>query len=492
MWNVVNGMSGAVIAVVVPPFLTKALSPEAYGAWALTLQMGTYVALFGFGLQVAVGRFIAHYEARGDIERRDGIVATAFWTLTASAAVGFAILVGLAANVQMLVPKLSADILRETQLAIILVALALAANLPASVFAAVFIGRQESKVAAVIQGSGRLAIAAGLIAVGPFGNIALLGLVYVCVSACTIAALWYAWRTRTLAPTVRFALTSRKYLSELWDFCVSITLWSLAMLLVNGLDLIIVGRFDYQATAYYAVSIALMSLVVGTLSSLSNALVPAAARIPDADRATALPDLLLRSTRLIAGLALLIAAPLIFAPDIVLGLWLGSGYAAQASTILAILAVAALLRNTMLPYVTIAIGLGEQKRMTRTPLVEAGVTLALSLLLARQYGVIGVAAAKIAGGAVGVLLMLRQHVLEEQLGGMRRLAFLRETALRTLWAGGAVAVGMGALHYFAPTVPPLLRLLTLGFISVSSVWMLALHQSDRRMVVEFLRRRLPV
>lgn len=482
IWNVVNGTSGAVVAVVVPPFLTKSLSPEAFGAWALALQLGTYVSLFGFGIQVAVGRFIAHYEARDDFARRDGIVATAFWALTASATFGFAILAGIAANIRQVVPDLAPELVGETQLAILLVSLALAANLPASTFAAVFIGRQESKIAAMILGTGRLAIAAGLIVVGRFGDLALLGLVYAGVTACTVAALWFAWRTRTHDPTIRFASVSRRVIRELWHFCLSITLWNLSMLLVNGLDLIIVGRFDYRATAYYAVCVALVTLVVGTLSSLSNALIPEAARIPDCERPTILPDLLLRSSRLISGAALLIATPLIFTPDVILSWWLGPAYAAQSSAILALLTMAALLRNTMLPYVTIAIGVGYQARMTVTPLVEGAIAVVLSVILVQAFGAVGIASAKITAGLCGVVLLLAQHALHGPLGGLRRLTYFRGGLLRSAITLVIIAVLEHLIAANFPHLPGGSRVVIIIAISTISIWWVALAPGDRALV----------
>ena len=158
LWNVINGMSGALVAVIVPPFLTNFMPPEAYGSWALALQIGTYMSLFGFGVQIAVGRFVAHCEARNDYVQRDGIVATSFWVLTASATVGFAAICWISANINKIIPDISPSLLDQTRISIVLVALALSANLPASVFAAVFIGRQESRTAATIQGVGRLSL----------------------------------------------------------------------------------------------------------------------------------------------------------------------------------------------------------------------------------------------------------------------------------------------------------------------------------------------
>ncbi|MEI9928767.1 MAG: hypothetical protein WDN44_15150 [Sphingomonas sp.] len=150
---------------------------------------------------MAVARFVAYSEARSDYAQRDGIVTTAFWFLVVAGTVGWLAICCVAIFIERLVPNLSPALIGQTRLAIILVGLALAINLPSSVFAAVFTGRQRSDVPAKIQGLGRLLLAAGLVAAGFSRNLGVLGMVYALISVGTVVALWYAWRTRTHAPT---------------------------------------------------------------------------------------------------------------------------------------------------------------------------------------------------------------------------------------------------------------------------------------------------
>ena len=262
------------------------------------------------------------------------------------------------------------------------------------------------------------------------------------------------------------------------------------MLLVSGLDLVIIGRYDYAMTAYYAVSVSLTSLVVGTLSSLSNALIPGAARIADEDRSTLLTGLLFRGSRLISGAAIFIAAPLIFAPEVILGWWLGDGYAERASFILSILALAAVLRNTMLPYVTVAIGIGLQRKMLVTPLIEASVTISVSIWLVQLMGAAGVAVAKIVGGVVGVLLMLTQYVLREVLVDVGRMQYMRQCVLRGMLALGAITLGANAFQYLEMNAPGFVKLAVVVAVSATSIWWLGLNTPDRQYAYSLLRQQL--
>ena len=80
--NVARGMAAALVALAVTPFLTRALPPEKYGAWALVLQLAAYVGYLEFGIQTAVGRFVARGNELSDFEQRDKIVSTALAVLT--------------------------------------------------------------------------------------------------------------------------------------------------------------------------------------------------------------------------------------------------------------------------------------------------------------------------------------------------------------------------------------------------------------------------
>jgi O-antigen/teichoic acid export membrane protein len=82
--NVARGSGAALVALAVPPFLTRLLPPETYGAWALVLQLAAYVSYFEFGIQTAVGRYVARENERGAFEHRNKIVNTALALLSAA------------------------------------------------------------------------------------------------------------------------------------------------------------------------------------------------------------------------------------------------------------------------------------------------------------------------------------------------------------------------------------------------------------------------
>ncbi len=485
IWNVIAGMSGAIVSVLVPPFLTRQLSHDAYGAWALALQIGTYINLFGFGLQIAVGRYVAYAEARGDYIERDGIVATAFWFLTGAATVGFAVICVLAFSIEHILPDLSPDLVGQTRSAVILLGLSFAISLPGTVFAAVFTGLQRSHIPAIIQTGGRAVLALALIVSAPSHNLAILAATYAMVSFLIVLTLWSAWLRRTIAPTVGRRNASRIYGRELFGFCLSLSVWNLSMLMMSGLDLIIVGHWDFAFTPYYAVGVTLSTFVASVLSSLCNALVPAAAASIAAGGTTAALAMLRRSFRLISAISILAGAPLIFAGYALLSLWVGAEYAIAATPILAILAFAGVIRNILLPYVTIAIGTGEQRRMFWTPIVEGVSSLVLSLALVQYHGAQGVACAKIIGATIGLSLLIGQNALARIMPTLSRLELMRESLLRPAFAW--ILLGVAYLALMTIGLAPLLLMTAMAVLTLALVVTIVLAPEDRAFVLRFGR-----
>src|SRR5262245_49108475 len=87
-WTVAMTSSAGLIAVLVPPFLARTLTHDEYGAWALALQVATYVLMLGFGLQNAVARFVALANGPGATAFRSGVVVAAFHMACAAALAG--------------------------------------------------------------------------------------------------------------------------------------------------------------------------------------------------------------------------------------------------------------------------------------------------------------------------------------------------------------------------------------------------------------------
>jgi O-antigen/teichoic acid export membrane protein len=213
------------------------------------------------------------------------------------------------------------------------------------------------------------------------------------------------------------------------------------------------------------------------LQAGNAALLPIAAAIDASGNARQLSDLTVAATRVNGAIGLVLAAPLVFAGQFLLSFWVGTEYALRASVILAVLALATLVRLSAFPYATAAIAAGQQHRMLWTPMIEAVATVGAGILLGRSFGALGVALGALAGSCVGVAAMLIQHPLRNSMAGVQAGAYLRASIFRMLPLVALLLVGAFALPAGFRNSPAGLASVVLG--AGVLCWFLVLTARDR-------------
>jgi len=402
--NVARGSAAALVAIILPSFLTRLMSPEAFGAWSLVLQLSTFVGYLDFGIQTAVGRFVAHAGERADVAHRDRIVVTSMAVLTAAAVVAIAasgFLALLLPRVFHQVPRL---LVADSRMALLLVGGSLAVGLPFSVFNGIFVGLQRYEVPAAVIGVTRAISAICLVLiVRRGGDLTQMGAAVATINLASYGLQYVLYRK--LAPAVRFSLhlVSRKAGRELFDYCVTLTLWSFAMLLVSGLDISLVGYFEFEKVAYYAVAATLIVFLIGVQNALFNVMIPSTAVLQARGDAVQLGRIMITATRYGTFILLGFGLPLIFAARPILSIWVGARYAVEGALILRVLTTANIIRLSAVPYVMTLIGTGQHRLVTVTPLLEGVSNLAVSVVAGHFLGAIGVAIGTLVGGIVGVV-----------------------------------------------------------------------------------------
>jgi len=402
--NVVRGGAAALVAVLLPPFLTRAMSIDAFGAWSLVLQLSAFVGYLDFGIQTAIGRFIAHTGESGDTEHRDRIVNTSLAVLAAAGALGVVGSVGLAVLMPHIFHQVPSILLRDSRWALVLVGSSLALGLPCSLFTGIFVGLQRYEVpAAVIGGSRLLGALCLVLIVRHGGNLAQMGAAFAAVNLASYGLQYLLYSK--IALRIRFSpqLVSRKAGRELFDYCLSLSIWSFAMLLVSGLDVALVGYFEFEKVAYYAVAATLIVFLAGVQNAVFSVMIPSTAVLQARGNSVQLGQVMLTATRYGSFILLLMGLPLILAAKGILTLWVGPRYAQQGARILEVLTAANIIRLSAVPYIMTLIGTGQQRLVTITPILEGASNLIVSMIGGFFFGAIGVAIGTLVGGIVGVL-----------------------------------------------------------------------------------------
>ena len=486
--NLVRLAASGIVAVALPPFLVRMLPTDTYSAWAVLLQLTLYVGLLDFGIQTAVARFVAHADELHDSAQRNGIASTAVLLLAVAAVLALSLVALVAWKLPHLFPNMPASLRNDARLAMLLMGGSFALGLPFSVIQSIFIGLHRNEIPAALVVLNRFAMAALILgAVVHRGGLVAMGAAVAVANIASYGIAVAAWRRWAPHVQLGLSLVSRACGQKIAGYSLALAVWFAGMLMISGLDLSIVAKFDYAATAFYAVAATLTGFVAQAQSAIFAALLPASAVLSARNDARKLGDVLTISTRYGMFILLAMVLPLIFAGKLILRVWVGPNYAAHSITILEVLLVANVIRLAALPYATLLLGTNQQRKVILSPLAEGVTNLVVSVVGAYLLGAIGVAIGTLVGSVVGLGLHLFHNMPRTSDIAVDRTALITHGLLRPLVC--AVPVGMVALlQRVAPTVVAN-ELLLWSAVAVSGCvllfWTYGLNRNERSRVLRW-------
>ena len=384
--NLVRGGTSGVVAIFLPAILVRHMTQMNYSIWVLVLQVAAYSSYLDFGLQTAVGRYIAVTNERQDVHQRDAIFSTAFVGLSVASLIAIAALIGLACGAGILFPKVPISLLPTMRSALLIVGSSIALGLPSSAWSGVFIGMQRNELIAAVIGTSKLISALALIAASIHGSsILTMAIIVAGVNMASYASLYFFVRSFSDVQ-FRYELVRKEIARDLFRYCFSLMIWSFSTLLVTGLDLIFVGRFELGALIPYALATSLVSFIAGVQTAVFGAMMPHAAVLHARGDSAALGRMVIATTRLAVILLVLTGLPLLIYASPLFRVWVGQQYADQGRRLLIVLMIANIIRLTGTPYSIVLVASGQQRLVTLSPLMEGFTNLFASILLGMRYG----------------------------------------------------------------------------------------------------------
>ena len=406
--NLGRGSAAAILALLLPPVLVRHMTPAAYGVWILVLQTAAYVSYLSFGLETAIGRYVAFSNEKKDVRQRDSVFSTAFFGLCCAALLSLVCLAVVAFATPKVFPSVPGYLVPQMRLSLLIVGFVMALGLPASAWNGVFVGIERYEIPALTVGGSRLVSALGLIAAALAGY-SLVVLASILAVANLLSYISQYLFLRRVASDIHFQpfLISRSTARELYGYCFGLTVMSFAMLLVTGFDLLLVGRFQFSVVIPYSVAASLITFVSGLLYAVIGVMMPHAASLHAREKAVEMGQLVISSTRLSVLLLLLTGTPLLIYAAPILRLWIGSQYVTSGAPLLSILVVANVIRLIGAPYSIILIAAGQQNFIKISPLAEGASNFVASVVMGMLFGGVGVAFGTLVGALVGMGAHLR-------------------------------------------------------------------------------------
>jgi O-antigen/teichoic acid export membrane protein len=488
--NLVRLVGSGIAAVLLPPVLVRLLPRDTYGAWALLLQLTLYVGFLDFGVQTAVARFVAHTDELNDTEQRDGVLSTAFVLLWLACAIGLTLMGILVWQLPHIFRAMPAGLYAQARIALLLMGGSLALGLPMSVIQALFVGLQRNGIPAAIAVANRLVMVLLVIAaVLRHQGLVAMGSGVAIANFLSYAGLYVAWRIWVPYVKIRFSLVSRRYARQIVSYCAALMVWIGGMLMVSGLDLSIVGVFDYKATAYYAIGATVTNFVAQAQGAIFSALLPASAVLGARGDAQRLGTLLVSSTRYGMLALLAMALPLALAGHFVLRLWVGPDYALHSLAILEVLLLANVIRLCALPYATLLLGTGQQRKVILSPLAEGVTNIVTSVGGAYLLGAIGVAIGTLIGSFVSVGFHVLYNMPRTACIAIDRPSLVHQGLLRPLMCAAPIGFLLlfRMIAHGLPTAAISFSTVAAVIGSVWLFWSYGLISSERRSLQQALR-----
>jgi O-antigen/teichoic acid export membrane protein len=395
----------SLVALFLPAYLTHHLSVQTYSAWVLIIQLAAYVSYLDIGIQTAVSKFVAEYCAANNRTAASRHASAGLVLMTVAGTLGLGLAVFLAWRVPSLFAAMPASLYHDVRVSILLVGASLSFGLVCAVYSAVFFGLQRYWVPTTITIINRASFTAIVITVVALrGSLVAMGIGVALVNVLTGIIQVAAWRSQASEIRLSFRLAEYAVLQRVMRFCAVQSIWIGGMLCVSGLDIAIVGHYDYVQTAYYSIATMPTSFVLLIMSSLLNPLMPASSALSTKCSPSQMGEFLARFTRYTAIMLLLTGLPLMVCGYSILRAWVGPDYAIHTLPYLRILVFANVVRNWGAPYATMITAIGRQETGTVAAVSEAAVNLGSSLYLASRLGAIGVALGTMLGAFVSVLL----------------------------------------------------------------------------------------
>jgi O-antigen/teichoic acid export membrane protein len=399
--NLTRGLGGSLPLALLAPLLAHRLGKDDFAVWVLVVQIASYVTYLEFGVQTAVSRMVGFRSAERGKESVGGPIAAGIRLLAITGSGGF-VLVGVLTVLLPRIVSIPPGLAGTARLALVLLGGSASLALPGSAMHGALLGAGRnwlsamaivfcrfSSVGLTVFGAYRhwsVATLAGCLAVGSLLNATSPFL------AARIAGLPSPWHR-----------PSQQDMRELFGLTLTVGTWTVAVLLISGVDVLVVGVVEFSKVSAYGLAAGLVMAASAAYSILFSVLLPAFADFAARRDPTGAALLLSRSTSLsCASLTSGLMAALAIRGWLI-DRWAGL-YAGDARPIFVILMLTTVVRLSLAPLATYVMGSDHHRLVRRPAIAESICNLVLSVSLGMSIGATGVAIGSLIASAVPLLL----------------------------------------------------------------------------------------
>lgn len=374
------------------PFVIHTLGTEGYGTWTLITSMTGYMSLLALGVPMACVRYLAHDIAAGDpnqVRKTVGSCAGLYLIMGAGA---LAIGIGLALAFTMY--DIPAGLRPDAVAAFALMAVQVSAGfiglLPEGIMFAHhdFVVRNAVRVAGVVLRLGLTITALMLNA-----SLTLLAVVQLACLGFDFGVSFLLVRRRY--PHIRISLADFDWhvVRRIFSFSAYVLLLSAGARLTFETDALVIGAvLGVGFIPFFAVANSLVIYLMEFVIAIAAVVSPMATKLGAEGKLDDLREIFLKWSKVALSLSMLAGLFLMVLGPKFIGWWIDPSFEKPSGQVLQILMVSCFfflpVRGVALP---VLMGLGKPKAPTFAFVASGFANLALSVFLARDYGLAGVA-----------------------------------------------------------------------------------------------------
>jgi len=393
------------------PFIVHRLGDVAYGVWVLTISSVSYLMMLDLGMATSVLRFISKGHASQDHQGASEALSAVLWVRLQISALILLISCGLAAVFPIMF-KVPPELATDAREALIIVGITTAISMSFGIFSATLSALNRYDLKSYVTIFQLLIRVIGVVTVLRTGH-GILAIAFCELLAAIVGNAILLYLARRIYPELTIRLTKPRWevLRRIWSYSVYAFLITIAVQLVYQSDNMVVGVFvSASAVTFYSIGNTLCRYTQQVIGSMTATFCPAASTYEASGDLSGLRALYFNGTRATLAISLPIVLTLIIRGHSFIGLWMGPEYAKSSGTVLAILATALLISLQNLTAGSIALGTEKHKVIAWWAIGEGVANLALSIALARKFGLTGVALGTLIPSLVVHLFMWPNYV----------------------------------------------------------------------------------
>lgn len=379
-------------AFIVSPIMVKQLGDETYGIWVLIVSVSSYFTVLDFGINTAIVRYVSKYTALKDYKKTRQIYSSSFAIFIFLSAIALSLIavIGIFFKDFFDIESFSDTYL---YMVIFIVGLDLAINLTFGVLSGTMRALQNFLEINIIMTT--VIIIKNIILVFLLLNgYSLLSLAIVLIASTVARCLIQYIFIKKKYSFLKFEISSidKSTLRLLFNYSIYSFLIAVSLKILFSTDSIVIGALvSVEGVTFYAIP----AMIVEYMEKLVWAVI--AVLIPIISTREAVGDSKENTRLYVLGTkyTLLLCSPIIIvlfiAGDDFIRIWMGSAYEEPSSKVLNILLIGYIFSISQLIAQGILKGISKHKALAIIFCVQAIANLVLSIFLAPEYGIYGVA-----------------------------------------------------------------------------------------------------